>query len=135
MKKLHMLIFPLLILITMLTLTACSVKQKYVNLDIHSAEDDVLLKTIDDSEILKEISKNIAMGETDLYTDTESVPDNEKAEYYFIFYEKLDSGEVVESITLTIYEDSDFILDEFPVDSGNVIYRSSKVVQYLRTLI
>lgn len=137
MKKSHVLIV-LVILITTFSLVACSGKQEYAKVEISSVKDNTVLKTIEDTKILKEIGKTIVMGESDLYTETRSIPDGENPEYCFVFYTKQESES--SNFTLTIYQDSDFIYDEFTADdtsipSDYVIYRSSKVVQYLRSLI
>lgn len=136
MKKLYISIILLLLMIFLLT--ACFGKQEYAKVEVFSVENNTLLKTIDDAKLLKEIRKNVAMGESDLYTVTESIPDSENPEYYFVFYVEPDAKS--SNFTLTIYKDSDFIFDEFSTKVTSnppyyVIYRSSKVVQYLRGLI
>jgi len=129
--------FIVSVLLTVL-LTSCINVPAYEKIEVYNANDDTLLITIDDSKSIGSIIKGISMGEGDLYTETETVPNEEIPEYKFVFCAEI--GSASRDFSLITYKDSDFICNEFKSleEDGTyeyVIYSSERVAKFLKNLV
>lgn len=92
--------------------------------EIYSAESGELIKTVEEEELLCEYNKHPAFDEFDEENfdgeaweeeqdEREESVREQKEKYYFISYRypvaKLNDGEPMENMTITLYEDSDII--------------------------
>lgn len=122
-----------MVLLTIITITICcagcstsqttdieqSNNQQYAKVEVYSATDNSLIKTIEDEKLLDEFVTNISIDEKDL-SENEQAPENAEAKYKYVVYKKpvavTGSNDLEEVMSFTTYTDSNFVLEQVAPD-------------------